>query len=225
MEQQGRPLPRFVVEEFERFLECGILAHGFCQLACPCGHRRLVAFSCKRRGWCTTTRSTKTRRAWRPVTPARFAGASCWGPTRAHGWCISVGWVGRSRLLPTNRRCPASISMRAPVYRSATEKGARGCAVTYCARQSAASGCTSTEPRRGAVSRQRILTDAPPNHTRLAHVRAIRLEPPNSRPAGCGPPPSGRFFEPHSGLLPQLRAYKTWNSGPDTSQRQMFRYD
>src|SRR5262245_57356532 len=35
------------------FLACGILAHGFLRLCCSeCGHEKLVAFSCKRRGFC-----------------------------------------------------------------------------------------------------------------------------------------------------------------------------
>jgi hypothetical protein len=39
--------------EFDAFLECGILAHGFLLLRCgDCGHDKLLAFSCKRRGFC-----------------------------------------------------------------------------------------------------------------------------------------------------------------------------
>lgn len=39
--------------EFDAFLEGGILAHGFLCLRCgDCGHDKLVAFSCKRRGFC-----------------------------------------------------------------------------------------------------------------------------------------------------------------------------
>ncbi|MCP4243707.1 MAG: transposase [bacterium] len=46
-------LPRFVVREFEEYLRCGILAHGCLHLECrDCGHSLLVAFSCKRRGFC-----------------------------------------------------------------------------------------------------------------------------------------------------------------------------
>jgi hypothetical protein len=45
--------PSFVKEEFDAFLECGILAHGFLRLRCAdCAHEKLVAFSCKRRGFC-----------------------------------------------------------------------------------------------------------------------------------------------------------------------------
>ena len=49
----GAHLPQFVKDEFDAFLECGILAHGFLRLRCgDCGHDKLVAFSCKRRGFC-----------------------------------------------------------------------------------------------------------------------------------------------------------------------------
>ena len=46
-------LPQFVKDEFEAYLECGILAHGFVRVRCAqCAHEKLVAFSCKRRGIC-----------------------------------------------------------------------------------------------------------------------------------------------------------------------------
>jgi len=49
----GAELPRFIKDEFDAFLACGILAHGFLRLRCgECGHDKLLAFSCKRRGFC-----------------------------------------------------------------------------------------------------------------------------------------------------------------------------
>jgi ribosomal protein S27E len=40
----GAELPQFVKDEFDAFLECGILAHGFLRLRCgDCGHDKLVA--------------------------------------------------------------------------------------------------------------------------------------------------------------------------------------
>ena len=52
-ERDGPDLPRFVREEFERYLACGILSEGFARVHCDtCGHDELVAFSCKRRGFC-----------------------------------------------------------------------------------------------------------------------------------------------------------------------------
>ena len=46
-------LPRFVKKELEGFLDCGLLCRGFARLRCDgCAETRLVAFSCKGRGFC-----------------------------------------------------------------------------------------------------------------------------------------------------------------------------
>ena len=53
LEDQGKSLPLDVQREFEGFLECGRLEYGFLRVRCEdCHHERLVAFSCKRRGFC-----------------------------------------------------------------------------------------------------------------------------------------------------------------------------
>jgi len=53
MEAQDRPLPSYVQDEFEAFLECGRLENGFLRVCCEdCKHEHLVAFSCKKRGIC-----------------------------------------------------------------------------------------------------------------------------------------------------------------------------
>jgi Transposase zinc-binding domain len=47
--EAGADMPQFVKDEFDAFLECGILAHGFLRLRRgDCGHDKLVDFSCKR---------------------------------------------------------------------------------------------------------------------------------------------------------------------------------
>jgi ribosomal protein S27E len=52
-EVSGRPLPRYVQDEFEAYLKCGRLEHGFLRVRCEACHaEKLVAFSCKRRGFC-----------------------------------------------------------------------------------------------------------------------------------------------------------------------------
>jgi len=52
-EAEQRSLPEYVLEEFEAYLKCGILAHGFIRLKCTtCSAEKLVAFSCKKRGFC-----------------------------------------------------------------------------------------------------------------------------------------------------------------------------
>jgi ribosomal protein S27E len=46
-------LPAYIQQEFDDFLKCGRLEHGFLRVCCEdCKHERLVAFSCKRRGFC-----------------------------------------------------------------------------------------------------------------------------------------------------------------------------
>ena len=51
--ERDRPVPGFVEREFRSFLTCGVLEHGFLRLRCTqCGKYRLLAYSCKRRGFC-----------------------------------------------------------------------------------------------------------------------------------------------------------------------------
>lgn len=53
IEQSGGHLPEFIRQEFEDYLKCGLLEHGFLRVKCDgCRHEHLVAFSCKRRGFC-----------------------------------------------------------------------------------------------------------------------------------------------------------------------------
>jgi ribosomal protein S27E len=53
IERSGGHLPRFVRQEFEDYLKCGLLEHGFLRVKCDgCMHEHLVAFSCKHRGFC-----------------------------------------------------------------------------------------------------------------------------------------------------------------------------
>ena len=51
--ESGAPVARFVEREIRAYLDCGILANGFLRVHCDdCGCDRLVAFSCKGRGFC-----------------------------------------------------------------------------------------------------------------------------------------------------------------------------
>ena len=48
----GDRVPQYVEGEFRRYLECGILAHGFARARCgECAHDFLIAFSCKDRAY------------------------------------------------------------------------------------------------------------------------------------------------------------------------------
>ena len=48
----GKHLPAYVTKEFDEFLKCGILEHGFLRVKCEaCYDEKLLAFSCKKRGF------------------------------------------------------------------------------------------------------------------------------------------------------------------------------
>ncbi len=50
---QGRTLPGYVEQAFEDYLKCGRLEEGFLRVRCEtCHAEHLVAFSCRRRGFC-----------------------------------------------------------------------------------------------------------------------------------------------------------------------------
>ncbi|STY67604.1 Uncharacterised protein [Micrococcus luteus] len=57
LEAEDRSLPEYVREEFETYLRCGVLEHGFLRVVCEqCRAERLVAYSCKKRGFCPKLR-------------------------------------------------------------------------------------------------------------------------------------------------------------------------
>jgi Transposase zinc-binding domain len=77
--------PAYVEHAFRRYLECGILAHGFARAFCAaCGHDFLVAFSCKARGVCP---SCNTRRM---VETAAHLSDHVLPPLPVRHWVLSV---------------------------------------------------------------------------------------------------------------------------------------
>jgi len=88
-------LPKFVVREVEEYLRCGILEYGFIRVECPsCGFERLVALSCKRRGFCPSClgRRMSDSAVWLtehvlPTVPIRQ-----WVCTLPHGLRALVGY-------------------------------------------------------------------------------------------------------------------------------------
>ncbi len=53
LSELDKTLPQYVQTEFEEYLKCGRLEHGFLRVQCESCHKeQLVAFSCKRRGFC-----------------------------------------------------------------------------------------------------------------------------------------------------------------------------
>ena len=49
-------IPAYVIKEFDKYLKCGRLEHGFLRVRCDsCYDEKLVAFSCKKRGFCPSS--------------------------------------------------------------------------------------------------------------------------------------------------------------------------
>jgi len=56
------PLRQDAVDVVDQFYRCGDLAAGFSRLQCPdCGHEKLLAFSCKTRGFCPSCHQRKVK--------------------------------------------------------------------------------------------------------------------------------------------------------------------
>ena len=71
-------------EEFEAFLRCGVLDHGFLRVVCEqCHAERLVAFSCKKRGFCPSCGARRMAESARHLAEAVF------GPRPVRQWVLS----------------------------------------------------------------------------------------------------------------------------------------
>jgi len=92
-------LPAYVQREFYDYLQCGILAHGFLRLGCDtCHHEVLLAFSCKRRGFCPSCAGRRMAQ----TAGHLVAQVIPWVPTRQ--WVVSVPiplryWMASSQAL------------------------------------------------------------------------------------------------------------------------------
>ncbi len=69
---QSTVLPGYVQREFEDYLKCGRLEHGFLRVRCDiCHAEHLVAFSCKRRGFCPSCGARRMVDEVLPLEPMR----------------------------------------------------------------------------------------------------------------------------------------------------------
>ena len=90
----ARPVPRFVERELRGFLRCGILAHGFVRVHCDaCGLDRVVALSCKGRGFCPSSRGTAHGQ-----TPAAHLVDRVLPEVPVRQWVLSLPFALRYRL-------------------------------------------------------------------------------------------------------------------------------
>src|SRR5215510_3151601 len=98
-DSDARGLPAYVQREFYDYLQCGILAHGFLRLGCDtCKHELLLAFSCKRLGFCPSCAGRRMAQTAAHLVERVIP----WVPTRQ--WVVSVPaplryWMAASQEL------------------------------------------------------------------------------------------------------------------------------
>ena len=82
---EAKGLPAYVQREFYDYLQCGILAYGFLRLGCDtCKKEMLLAFSCKRRGFCPSCAGRRMAQTAAHLVECVIP----WVPTRQ--WVVSV---------------------------------------------------------------------------------------------------------------------------------------
>lgn len=102
----GEGLPRFVEEEFRAYLRCGWLAGGFARFRCAaCGADRLVAFSCKGRGFCPSCGAR--RMAWHTVHLVDHV----FPPVAVRQWVLSLPHHVRYQLAWDHALCKAVVGV------------------------------------------------------------------------------------------------------------------
>jgi len=107
-------VPSFVSDSFDRFLRCGVLAHGFARFGCDdCGYDHLVPLSCKARGLCPSCGGRRMMTLTRHVMDAELPHV----PVRQ--WVLSLPFPMRYRLAYNQPLCTAvhralASALRAP---------------------------------------------------------------------------------------------------------------
>jgi len=95
----ARGLPAYVQRELYDYLQCGVLTHGFLRLGCDTCHQELLlAFSCKRRGFCPSCAGRRMAQTAAHLVEQVIP----WVPTRQ--WVVSVPvplryWMAASQEL------------------------------------------------------------------------------------------------------------------------------
>ena len=129
-EMEGRAIPKYIAEEFENYLRCGILAYGFGRVYCEaCEHEKLVAFSCKGRGFCPSCGARRMAEAaiyltdeLVPLVPVRQFVVTFPPPLRL--------WLARSNELASVVCCKIMDALTAHLRReSETPNGMAGAVV------------------------------------------------------------------------------------------------
>ena len=138
----AKGLPAYVQREFYDYVQCGILAHGFLRLGCDtCKQEVLLAFSCKRRGFCPSCAGRRMAQTAAHLVEYVMP----WVPTRQ--WVVSVPiplryWMSSSRDLTAQVHTIVRTTIVQYYVNQAVEGGVK--------RQHVQPGSVSFSPRFGS---------------------------------------------------------------------------
>ena len=189
----GTSVPAYVEREFRRYLECGVLAHGFARARCgQCGHDFLIAFPCKGRGVCPACN------ARRMVETAAHLTDHVMPRLPVRQWVLSVP----KRLRYYLQNNPGVQTLALHIFLSAVEQGLRRCSPGRVRPRASARSlssmasapcsmptCTSMRRRgggfRGRWRRRRAFSRSPRRRSR--NHRRHSGQSPRPSPAGARP--------------------------------------
>src|SRR5437870_33364 len=178
-------LPAYVQREFDAYLQCGILAHGFLRLGCDtCPKELLLPFSCKRRGFCPSCAARRMAQTAAHLVECVIP----WVPTRQ--WVVSVPvplryWMASSQDLTARvhtiiRTTIGQYYVNQAVTRGLERANVQPGSVTFIQRFGSAINlnlhchCIFLEgvylDRSDQDRKPRFVTDEPPSDTDVAEV-------------------------------------------------------
>ena len=118
----GRPLPDYVEAEFDAYLKCDRLEEGFLRLRCEhCHAEKLVAFSCKKRGFYP---SCGARRFLLPTRPSVLSAVLSVIYRTISGHLLSEARLTRRRC---SIRCRRRTRLTCRPWSSASPNASLGC--------------------------------------------------------------------------------------------------
>jgi len=98
--QQLGTLPKFVQREFEDYLKCGLLEHGWALCHCTrCGLEHRVGLSCKRRGFCPSCVGRRMNEAATELVDEVLPAVAM------RQWVVTVPWALKYRFGYDRRAC------------------------------------------------------------------------------------------------------------------------
>jgi hypothetical protein len=135
----AKGLPAYIQREFYDYLRCGLMAHGFLRMGCDtCQKEVLLAFSCKRRGFCPSCAGRRMAQTTTHLVECVMP----WVPTRQ--WVVSVPiplryWTASSRDLTAQvytiiRTTIAQVYVNQAVKRGAERHKVQPGSVTFLQR-------------------------------------------------------------------------------------------